>query len=192
MRRRSRRRAGASPRHSGPTTTPSSSAATRSTRTSAPTAIRCGFCPTAISASRADPSSRPRRWRSLAVASAGHRRAERQGRDVPAPGAAVGPLPLALCQRRSRRATFNNGALPPDLSVMAKARPGGPDYHLRAADRLSAGAGRLRAGAGHALQRGLPRASDRHAAAFDATASSPIPTAPSRRSTIMRATSPPI
>ncbi len=32
----------------------------------------------------------------------------------------------------------NNGALPPDLSLIAKAREGGPDYVYRHADRLRA------------------------------------------------------
>jgi len=61
---KSRARAGASRRPSAPTTTPSFSAASRSTRTSARTAIRCGSCPTAISASPAALSSRPKPWRS--------------------------------------------------------------------------------------------------------------------------------
>ena len=59
-------------------------------------------------------------------AGSGHRRPQRQGRDVPAAGAPVRPLPLALPNEQGARA--NNGALPPDLSVIAKARPGGPDY----------------------------------------------------------------
>ena len=80
-------------------TTPSSSAASRSTRKSARTAIRCGSCPTAISASPAGRNSRRRRSTTLACAGAGDRRAERQGRDVPAPGTAVRPFPLALRQR---------------------------------------------------------------------------------------------
>ena len=63
MRRRSNRRTGPSPVRSAPTTTLSSSAAIRSTRMSARTAIRCGSCPTAISASLADPDSRRRRSR---------------------------------------------------------------------------------------------------------------------------------
>ncbi len=61
----------------------------------------------------------------------------------------------------------NNGALPPDLSVMAKAREGGPDYIYALLTGYQAGAARFRGGAGHALQRRLSRPSDRHAAAFE-------------------------
>ena len=62
-RRRSSRRIGPSPARSAPMTTPSFSAATPSTRMSARPAIRCGSCPTAISASLADPDSRRKRSR---------------------------------------------------------------------------------------------------------------------------------
>ena len=55
----------------------------------------------------------------------------------------------------------NNGALPPDLSVIAKARPGGETISTRA-DRLR-GAPAFRGGAGM-YYNALPR-SDRHAAA---------------------------
>src|SRR6478752_1775637 len=56
----------------------------------------------------------------------------------------------------------NGGALPPDLSLMAKARPG---LYLFAAHRVSPDAGRVRSRPRHALQHRLPRASNCHAAA---------------------------
>ena len=58
---------------------------------------------------------------------AGDRRAERQGRDVPAPGRPSDRFRSPFANDAAARGA-NGGALPPDLSVMAKARPGGPDY----------------------------------------------------------------
>ena len=57
----------------------------------------------------------------------GHRRAERSGPDVPAAGPAVRPDPGPFPNDQAARAA-NNGALPPDLSLITKAREGGPDY----------------------------------------------------------------
>ena len=45
----------------------------------------------------------------------------------------------------------NNGALPPDLSVMAKARPAGPDYIYALLTGYQAGACRHEDDAGHVL-----------------------------------------
>ena len=45
-----------------------------------------------------------------------------------APGAAVRPFPFALSRTTRPRAPRNNGALPPDLSLIVKAREGGADY----------------------------------------------------------------
>jgi ubiquinol-cytochrome c reductase cytochrome c1 subunit len=56
----------------------------------------------------------------------------------------------------------NNGALPPDLSLIVKAREGGPDYvYALIAHRLQGCAGRGHDEPEHVLQRVLPRASDR-------------------------------
>ena len=52
----------------------------------------------------------------------------------------------------------NNGALPPDLSLIVKAREGGPDYIYSHPDRLQGAAGRRQDDRGHELQRGLSRA----------------------------------
>ena len=52
----------------------------------------------------------------------GQGRPERQGRDVRARRPAGRPLPVAVRRTSRRRAAANGGALPPDLSVIAKAR----------------------------------------------------------------------
>ena len=74
-----------------------------------------------------------------------------------------GPFPNDQAARAA-----NNGALPPDLSLIAKAREGGADYVYALPDRLQ---GRRRPdvkmNAGHVLQRVFPRPSDRDAAAAD-------------------------
>ena len=44
------------------------------------------------------------------------------------PGRPRRPDPEALCQRIQAARAANNNALPPDLSLMAKAREGGPAY----------------------------------------------------------------
>ena len=99
------------------------SAASRSTRKSARPAIRCSCCPTATSRGSACPS----RGQGDRGDGAGAGRAERRGRADRAAGAPVGPLPRAVPERAGG-ARRNNGALPPDLSLIVKAREGGADY----------------------------------------------------------------
>ncbi len=146
------------------------------------------LCPTAISASRADRSSRrrpsrrsPRRRRSPTDLTTRARCSS--GRGV-RPIASARPI---ANDQAARMANQRRAAARPLGDGQGAA--GRPRLYLRAAHRLSRPAGRLRARAGHALQHRLPRPSDRHAAASCATARSPTPTAPSRRSTIMRRTS---
>ena len=98
--------------------------------------------------------------------SAGHRRAERQGRDVPASGAAVGPVPLALRQRAAGAQRQSRRAAARSLGD-GQGAAGRPRLYLRVCSPAITAAAGLRAGAGHALQRCLSRASDRHAAAFE-------------------------
>ena len=52
-------------------------------------------------------------------------------------GRPVRPLPAALPNEQAARAA-NNGALPPDLSLIVKAREGGADYVYSHPDRLHA------------------------------------------------------
>ena len=104
------------------------------------------------------------------------------GRDVRAAGQAVRPLPAALPQRRRRRALANGGALPPDLSLITKARADGTDYVyslLQGYEEPPAGEEGL---GGDALQRLFPQPLDRHAAAAVRRAGSLMPTA--RRASI--------
>ena len=74
----------------------------------------------------------------------------------------VGPFPNDQAARAA-----NNGALPPDLSLITKAREGGPDYVYAILNGFKEAPPGLQDGPGHVLQRGLPGASDRDAAAAD-------------------------
>ena len=49
-------------------------------------------------------------------------RAERRRRDVRAAGHSVGPFPVAVSRTPQAAAAANNGAAPPDFSLIAKAR----------------------------------------------------------------------
>ena len=51
------------------------------------------------------------------------------------PGRPSDPIPGPFPNDQAARAA-NNGALPPDLSMIVKAREGGPDYVFGIADRL--------------------------------------------------------
>ena len=84
------------------------------------------------------------------------------------PGRPVGPdRPAPFPNDQAARAA-NNGALPPDLSLIIKARDGGPDYVYAILTGFKDAAGRREDEPGHELQRVFPRASDRDAAAADA------------------------
>ena len=139
----------------------------------------------------------------------GQGRTERPGRDVRAPRPAGRPLPAAVAERAScpRRLA----ALPPDLSVLAKARSYERGFPWFVFDMLHAvpGAGRrLHRGAAQRLRgrrrrracscrrarmynKYFPGHAHRDAAAAHATAASTTPTARRRRSTNMPRTSPP-
>ena len=94
-----------------------------------------------------------------------HGRPERRGRDVRAGRASLRPLPIAPSPTRRRPRAANNGALPPDLSLIIKAREGGADYiHALLTGYEDPPAG-VTLQDGHELQQVLPRPPDRHAAA---------------------------
>ena len=109
-----------------------------------------------------------------------------QGKIVKRPGLLTDRLPSPYKNEQEARYA-QNGALPPDLSLIAKARAaesdtpfyrvpdkmlrdiatgyqeGGAGLRLRLPDRLRGAAGRHEDGRLHELQQGLPRPPDRHA-----------------------------
>ena len=111
-----------------------------------------------------------------------------QGQMYQRPGRPSDPIPGPFPNEQAARAA-NNGALPPDLSLIVKAREGGPDYVYAILTGFPTRRPASRCTPGHELQRILPRPSDRHAAAAAATARSPMPTAPRRRCRRWRTTS---
>ena len=60
----------------------------------------------------------------------------RPGQPEGRPGDAGQPVPSPFANEKAARAA-NNGALPPDLSLIVNAREGGAELHLRHPDRLS-------------------------------------------------------
>ena len=125
------------------------SAASRSTRKSAPPAIRCSWSPTAISAASASARTRSRRSPPrLQVTDGPNDEGEMFERPGRPSDRFVPPFPNDQAARAA-----NNGALPPDLSLMVKAREGGRGLRLWPADRLRRTAGRRQDGRGHELQR---------------------------------------
>ena len=88
------------------------------------------------------------------------RSGQSEGRAGDAGGSVQSPFPNEQAARAA-----NNGALPPDLSLIVNAREGHADYVYAHPDRLRrSAAGHADAG-GDELQQILPRPSDRHAAA---------------------------
>ena len=73
-----------------------------------------------------------------------------------------GPFPNDQAARAA-----NNGALPPDLSLIAKAREGGADYIYAILNGFVQPPANFNVHAGHVLQYLLPRASDQDAAAAE-------------------------
>ena len=128
-------------------TAASCSAASRSTRKSARPATACPMSRSAISPSRAAPAIRRRRPPPCRRVQ-GQGRSRRPGRDVRAPGPAADRFPSPFPNENAARAA-NGGALPPDLSLIAKARTyerGFPMVRLRHLHAVS--------GAGPGLSRG--------------------------------------
>ena len=71
------------------------------------------------------------------------------------PGQPSDPIPGPFPNDEAARAA-EGGALPPDLSMIVKARDGGPDYVYRDPERVQAGAGRVHGAAGEILQEYFP------------------------------------
>ena len=80
------------------------------------------------------------------------------------PGRPSDPIPGPFPNDQAARAA-NNGALPPDLSLIVKAREGGPDYVFGILTGYKDPPPGFKLLDGDVLQRILPRASDRDAAA---------------------------
>ena len=91
--------------------------------------------------------------KAIAAQQAGDRRTQRPGRDVPAPRPAGGHIRRRPFPTSRRRAPRINGALPPDLSLIIKAREGGADYVYAHAAGLQGSARRREDGRQHAVQR---------------------------------------
>ena len=110
---------------------------------------------------------------------------ERPGPDVPAAGQDRRSFPAAVPERSGRRAPRSAAELPPDMSVLAKARSyecgfpcfiidaftmyqeDGPDYIHAILNGYTDRARRLHAAAGQPLQQIFPRPRHRHAAAAE-------------------------
>ena len=93
-------------------------------------------------------------------------RSQRRRRDVPAPAKPADRMPSPFANEQAARVA-NNGAYPPDLSLIVDARVGGADYIYGVLtgyrDPPPEGFSQSR----DVLQRVLPRPSNRHAAAID-------------------------
>ncbi len=87
-----------------------------------------------------------------------------EGQMYQRPGRPSDPIPGPFPNDQAARAA-NNGALPPDLSMIVKAREGGPELRFRHPDRVQGAAARVQPIVGDVLQRIFPRSSDRDAAA---------------------------
>ena len=139
----------------------------------------------------------------------GHRRAERPGRDVPAARARFADyFPPPFPNDQAARAALGGG-LPPDMSVLAKARSyeagfpwfifdaftayqeDGPDYIHAILNGYDRSAGRLHAAAGRPVQQIFPRPRHRHAEAAERRPGRIYRRHARRRSTNTAATSPP-
>ena len=87
-----------------------------------------------------------------------------QGDDVQRPGRPADHFVAPFANEQAARAA-NDGALPPDLSLIVKARAGGADYVYAILTGFRDPPQDMKMADGHELQHVFPRPSDRHAAA---------------------------
>ncbi len=103
-----------------------------------------------------------------------------QGEMFQRPGRPSDPIPGPFPNDQAARAA-EGGALPPDLSLIVKARDGGPDYVYAHPERVQAAAGRVQGAAGTCITTSISRAIRSRCRRRSATARSSMPTAPRRR-----------
>ena len=183
--RRSLRRAGPSTGRSAPSTTPSSSAASRFIKEVCSSCHSMRLLSYRNLGEPGGPEFSPAAVEVLPAQVASDGRTQRQGRDVQAPGAPVRLVPLAFPNAASRagRQQWRAAARPLGYGQGAGRRP---RLHLCDADRLSPSAGRV-----SRWRRACTTTSPFPAIRSPcrrpcSTASSPIPMGPSPRSTITR------